>query len=113
MSGGVDYRAQAGALRHRIELQQATESRDAIGGVNRTWATTATVWGQVTPMTSREVVANAQVVGRITHFIKIRQYATLKTTWRVKYGGRIFNISGIRNIDERGKVMVIDAIEET
>lgn len=111
MSAG-EYKCPAGALRQRIDLQSAVETRDAIGGVIRTWSTIATVWGEIRPMNSHETVANRQVVGRITHFIKIRHYAALRQTWRVKYGTRTFNITGIRNIDERGKVQVLDAIEE-
>ena len=112
MSSSGEYKCPAGNLRMRIDLQSAVETRDSIGGVVRTWSTIATVWGEIRPMNSRETVANSQVVERITHFIKIRQYANLRTTWRVKYGSRIFNITGIRNIDERGKVQVLDAIEE-
>jgi SPP1 family predicted phage head-tail adaptor len=110
---GVDYRCPAGALCQRIELQYPVETRDSMGGIVRTWTTSATVWAQVSPMTSREVVASGQVEGRTSHFIKIRHYSALRQSWRVKYGSRIFNIAGVRNVDERGKVMILDAIEET
>jgi SPP1 family predicted phage head-tail adaptor len=113
MSSSGEYKCPAGNLRHRIELQSAVETRDAVGGVQYTWATVVSVWGDIRALNSRETVSNAQVVGRVTHFIKIRQYAALRQTWRVKYGSRIFNITGIRNIDERGKVQVLDAVEET
>lgn len=41
------FHLNAGDLRDRIELQAATETRSAHGGVTKTWATTDTVWGLV------------------------------------------------------------------
>lgn len=111
MSSSIEYKCPAGALRQRIELQSAVEMRDAIGGVVRAWSTVATVWGEIKPITAREVVANSQVQGRVTHFVRVRYYSALRQSWRLKYGSRVFNISGIRDADERKKIMVVDAVE--
>lgn len=106
-----EYLMPAGRLRHRIIVEKATESRSAHGDVERSWATFATVWAEIRPLNSREAVEALQVREQVTHFIKLRELSGLTPSMRVKHGSRVFNITGIRDIDERGKVQVLTAVE--
>ena len=38
---------ESGKLRNKLLIQSSTETRDNLGGVVQTWATVATVWGDI------------------------------------------------------------------
>ena len=102
---------QAGRLRHRIELQQAVESRDNTGGVTRVWSTIVTRWGDIIPLRGQEKFDAAQTESKTTVKIRIRYHSTIDTTWRIKWGDRIYNINGIVNAGERNYMLEMDCIE--
>lgn len=103
----------AGELRHRVTIQDYTETLGEIGNPVKTWANTATRWAKILPVSSREIIEGRQVEGRATHRIIMRHYSGLTRKSRLKYGGRVFNIEDIINIEERGKVQIIVATEVT
>jgi len=45
---------QAGALRHRVTIQAATETQNDFGEVTKTWSDLATVWAAVEALSGRE-----------------------------------------------------------
>lgn len=100
-----------GALRNRLDLQSPTDTVDAAGQPTRTWGTYATVWGSITPTSSAESQLAMQQVGSITHKITIRYQAAVTIMDRVSFDSRLFNIKGIRKLDERKIEMAIDAEE--
>lgn len=51
---------EAGKLRDRIELQRASVAIDSHGDQVKTWATLATVWGSVEPLSGREFLQASQ-----------------------------------------------------
>lgn len=104
---------QAGKLRHRIAIQSATETRDAHGGITRTWATAATRWGSIEPLRMREIFEGQQVEPRLSHMITLRHYEGLDSSYRLLLGARIFNIHSVRNIDERDHKHEVLAMEQT
>jgi len=73
----------SGRLRHRLALQQATESRGAAGGVTKTFATQATVWGAIEPLSSKEYQAIQQTQGEATVRVVIRFRSDIDDTWRI------------------------------
>ena len=97
----------AGELRHRLAIQSATETRDAIGGVTKSWATVATRWGSIRPLSGQELVSAQQASPRVSHKITIRYYSGLTPAFRLQNDSRTFNISSILNIIERDKIQVI------
>ena len=111
----LGFRSPAGLYRHRIIIEKPIETRDSQGGVIKSFSTLATVWAEVKPLNSKESIQGGQVDNRTTHFIKMRQQSvtTLDTTMRIKFGSRLFNLIGVRNIDERDKVLICDAVEDT
>lgn len=95
---------ESGKLRHPIEIQSATETRDDHGGVVRAWATVATVWGRVRPLTARgrEYVTAQQVQAQITHEIEFRWHPTGVTPRdRMVHRDRVFEVEFVVDMDER------------
>ena len=101
----------AGRLRHRIEIQRATEGRNQHGGVEEDWQPIATRWAAIQPFRARELFAAQQVQSQVTHRIWMRYFEGLQSTDRIKFGQRIFNIDGIRNIDERNRELEVFCME--
>lgn len=100
-----------GQLARRVQLQSPTDSTDSYGQPTRTWATYATVWAQILPVSSDESrIANQQGVF-ITHRVTIRHRDDVTAEHRVLFGSRELNIKGLRNLEEKGVMLEIDAEE--
>ena len=94
----------AGQLRHRVTIERRTEVDDGAGGSVETWATFATVWAAVIPLTGRELFAAQQVASTVSHRIEMRYLAgVLAGTMRAKHETRVLNIRTVMNIDERDR----------
>jgi SPP1 family predicted phage head-tail adaptor len=84
-----------GELNKRITLQAQTRTSDGMGGFVTGWTDIATVWAKAWTISSTEQTGAAQTsLFRVQKF-KIRYRSVLKSAWRVKYGDRYFNITGI------------------
>jgi SPP1 family predicted phage head-tail adaptor len=103
----------SGQLRHRIEIQGKTETRDARGGVVETWATIGLRWGSVEPLRPRELFQAQQVDARVSHRIIMRHYPGLTDQHRIRYGTRIFHLMSPINSQERQRVTELMAMEQT
>lgn len=95
-----------GKLRHRIEIENYTTTREG-GQKVKTWTNRDTIWAWIRPMSGREVMASQQAVGEITHKVTIRYHAAIAVTDRIKFGTRYFDINFIANYDERNEFMEI------
>lgn len=82
----------AGQLRHRLDIQAATETRDTFGGVVLTWATISTVWGSLEAIGQTPIFVGDQVKGITTYRIIVRYFQGLTSKHRVMYQGRIFDL---------------------
>jgi len=97
----------AGRLRHMLEFQSPTGSRDAVGERTTVWNAVASVWGGVEPLRANEVIAASQANMRVTHRIIVRydsSIASMTIGWRIVRGSNYYDIRGIRNLDEKDKV---------
>lgn len=101
----------AGELRKRVEIQLPFETKDSFGAVSSAWATQAQRWAEVLPVKANESAIADQVTGRLTHRITMRFYNGLTMRHRIKLGGRLFNITGVVNVDETGVMHILDAVE--
>lgn len=102
----------AGRLRHCVDIQSKTETRDALGGFIEAWTTTDTRFASVEPIKAKEVLRGDQIDSRITHKIIMRYYDGLEASQRFRFGQRIFNIFSILNIDERNHQMEVLVTED-
>ena len=104
----------AGDLRHRVTIQQATNIDNGAGDVVvSAWADVATVWAEVRPTSARERLAQQQVTQEVTHLVSMRWTPAIAKDRRLKFGTRIFNIGGIINVDERNIELRLLCSEET
>lgn len=65
---------QAGKLRHRVVLQQATTSQDSFGAPTPSWAalTGGTVYASVEALTGREFLDSRQIEAQVDYRVRIR-----------------------------------------
>ena len=101
----------AGALRHRVTIQSGTPTRDGFGTEVLVWGTVATVWATVRSVSGREQVQPEQIFANVTHQITLRYLAGLTAKMRVLWRGRVLEIQGVREPDNRLRMMQLDCLE--
>ena len=106
----------AGDLRHRVAIQQQTQTPDGMGGEVLTW-TSVTGLGSVPaaiwPLSSKEQLDAMKLESVITNKIRIRYRAGITSANRILFGSRIFNIKGAPiNYDERNKTLDLLVTED-
>jgi SPP1 family predicted phage head-tail adaptor len=92
-----------GKLRHRITIEETTETQDADGSVIENWSAFATVQSSIEPISGREYFAAQTTQADMTHRINLRYVAGVKPKMRVKFGSRIFDILSVINVNERNR----------
>ena len=90
-----------GRLRHRIEIQQATETRNNYGEPVVSWATFRKCWASVEPLRGRELWAALEQQARVSTRIRIRYLADVTPKTRILYATRIYLINSIIDEEER------------
>ena len=73
----------AGKLNKRVQIQEPAESRDAHGGVIRTWNTVATRWASIEPLRGQELYQAQQMGAQATVRITMRSYSGLTEMHRI------------------------------
>ena len=102
----------AGDLTDRIVIEQATETRNAVGEPVLTWSTFATVWADVSALSGHEAERYGEVVGLTGHKVTIRALPGVKTAMRIIYETtRTLEIGAI-NEYERGWYMELICTEK-
>ena len=91
----------AGQLRHRITLQSVSTTPDSSGDRVEAFATFATVWARVEPLTGREQFIAQQIQSETNYRVEIRYRAGVVATMRVLFGGRTFEVVSVLNVGER------------
>jgi SPP1 family predicted phage head-tail adaptor len=94
-----------GELNRRITLQYQTKVSDSMGGFTTTWNDAATVWAAIWPTSANEITAANATSMVVSHRIRIRYRSVLKSSWRVKFGLRYFNIVSILNPNESNEYL--------
>lgn len=92
-----------GKLRHKIEIQSRTEPEtlDKYGESSGEWTTLISVWAAIEPASGKQLYVAEQIQAEISHVVTIRYYSGVTARQRIKFGGRIFDINFVRNVDER------------
>lgn len=94
-----------GDLNKRIIVQIQTKVPDGMGNFITTWVDHATIFAAIWPLSANEVTqANASVMV-VTGRIRIRYRSVFKSSWRIKYGNRFFNIVSILNVNEANEYL--------
>lgn len=98
----------AARLRHRLQLQQQSESQDSTGGVTVSWTTKATVWGAIEALMGYEHTTADQVQSDTVLRCIIRydsSWSSLDSTWRVKdaNSGKAYEITSVIQPEHRSR----------
>lgn len=104
----------AGDLKHELVLRSAGGTRDTYGEQGIAPTVVATVYGKIEPLSTQQQFLAAQQQSSTTHVITVRycsEIAAIDASWTVLYGTRVFAISGVRNIEERNRVLELDCVE--
>jgi len=99
----------AGKLDRRITIQRASVTVNAFGEEAEVWTDIATVWAQQRPNRGAERFTAQEIAGQAVMTFHIRYRADIAKTDRIKYEGRLWNITDIREIGRR-VVTEIDAV---
>lgn len=103
----------AGGLRHRVAIERRTDTPTASGGTVPTWSVYRETRAQFDPLTGREYHASDQLRAETTHKITIRYVDGITESMRVRKvrDGRLFAITGVVNVQERSRMLVLLARE--
>lgn len=94
----------AGKLRHRLTVEEFTETPRADGGIDEAWADVGSRWASIEPLSGREFMEAQQLNGDVSHRVRLRWYDGLTPQHRLKFGTRVFNIVSVLNTQERNIV---------
>ncbi len=105
----------AGKLRKRVSIQTKRLTANSYNEPVESWATTATVWGELTPLLTgmREGFAQAadQVVARVAYQCRMRAVALSPAANRLVVEGRTFEITGVTDPDGRAAETIVFCYE--
>jgi SPP1 family predicted phage head-tail adaptor len=90
-------------LNQRISLQSPTATCDAMGQPVITYATAATVWAQVEPLTGRELEASQSTSSEVELKVILRYYSGLGPLWRIVHGTKTYKILAVLNLQSGKK----------
>lgn len=82
-----------GRLRERVTVQQATETRNAIGESTQAWGTYAERWASVDGIAAREFLTSGQQQTEITHRVRMRYVDGMNGTMRILWRNRVLEIA--------------------
>ncbi|MBM4021297.1 MAG: head-tail adaptor protein [Planctomycetes bacterium] len=91
----------AGKLRERVTVQQASETRNALGETLQTWSTYSTIWASVEGVSSRESLLAGQQEIVISHRVRMRWLDGLTQNMRLRWRNRTLDIISILERDNR------------
>lgn len=95
-----------GALRHRVIIENPGGAvPDGDGGYTEveTAAQPSPIWASIVPATARDLerVIAGTVQSAATHIVTVRYHSGITTKTRLRFGSRIFSVTGVQNQDER------------
>jgi SPP1 family predicted phage head-tail adaptor len=88
---------EAGKLDRQIIIEQATVTNPG-GDVTETWATFATVWAQIVPLTRDELFGANAIQNAQTATFRIRYLSGLNQKMRINYDSKYWYITSITYI---------------
>lgn len=95
---------EAGKLDRRITIERATIARDEFNEAEKMWSPLATVWAEKLEVSDAERVAAQEVGAELTTRFRIRYSsltADISPLDRCTYGGRTYQITGVKELGRR------------
>lgn len=97
----------AGKLKHSITVERYTLTRNDFGEMIEEWSDLFSTRAEIKPLTGKEYFASNMQVSEMTHKITFRYSQQVKTSDRVLFDGRYFDITSVANINEANRVIEI------
>ena len=97
----------SGRLRERVTVQQASESRNALGETVLAWSTYAERWASVEGVSAREALAAGQQDVTITHRVRMRYVSGMTQNMRIAWRSRTLNIVSLLEYGSRTEHVAI------
>lgn len=85
----------AGQLRERVTVQQAAETRNALGEVVQSWSALSTRWASVEGVSARELLSSGQQQIEMSHRVRMRYMSGLTQQMRLLWRNRVLEIVSI------------------
>jgi SPP1 family predicted phage head-tail adaptor len=85
----------AGKLRHRVSLEEMSETIDSYGQREPYWSHVADLWAAIEPLSAKEFIAAQQLQSQVTTRITIRYRSGVTAGMRIVHRGTIYNIAGV------------------
>ena len=104
-------RARSGRYRFKADLEQLKNNQDSLGAVTQEWEKQLDFFCDITPKRADERFQFQHTSGVVTHDIETRWRSEFAPDKRVKARGRVFNIRGVINQQERDHVVVLECEE--
>lgn len=107
-------------LRHRLTLQQETQTADGAGGYTRTWSDVADVWAEIISVSGtassgsrggKEILFAGQLQSQVTHKILLRYRDGVTAGMRLVFENRAFNIITLADTGENRDTLELLVIE--
>lgn len=102
----------SGSLDTKINIEQPSVTRNAIGEVAINWTAFASVWADVIPTTSSEFRGPYIIRNEKKVLFKIRYLPGLRENMRIKHSDRYFNITGVNENGRRESLDVYGELTE-
>lgn len=103
----------SGDLRHILQVFRQTGATDAIGGTIPGEPTLiTTIRASIRPASAREITVASQRNLSISHVIALRYTADITPRDYLVFGSRTFSIVSMRNIEERGRRLELECVEQ-
>ena len=96
-----------GKMRYRITIENPMNEIDGDGFNQETYTEFATVWADITPVSSKEYFGSDQTVEEATSKIYIRHIPGINTLMRIRCGSRLFDIISVLSDDRLGMTTII------
>jgi len=100
-----------GRLRHLCTIQMPSQTKDAAGGITKTWTEITKAWCDIRPVTGSEKYMSHQKYATATHEVFTRWIDGINPKMQLVARGRVFEIIAVLNINERDRMMKIIAKE--
>lgn len=95
-----------GLLRHKITIQQKDNTKNDYGEPNGEWEDVyANTWAKIAHLSGKQLWEAEKVNSKITHEVIIRYKAGIKSSMKVIFGDRYFEIMYSLNPNERNEYL--------
>lgn len=93
------------SLRHKVQLEEKTQTLDTAGGYENTWKPVAILWASIRRLRGNESFLHGQRTARSSHIFRLRYNRDIKVNQRFTFNGRHFGILTLHVIDEKDRIV--------